>query len=67
MIEARVRPATDSHFRLLPCGCEGDAEYLGFDTGMWAVGCTVCGHQGRLYPVRHTAQVTWNGGERANG
>lgn len=64
MIDTRIMPDTDSHFRLTSCSCGGAAEYLGFDTGLWAVRCTVCGRRGRLHPVRHVAQVRWNGGER---
>lgn len=39
-IISRTRPAPDSHFRLIPCKCGGEAEYLQFDTGLWAVRCT---------------------------
>lgn len=56
----RMRPAPDSHFRLLDCGCGGQAEYVELSSGMFAVRCTKCGRRGRLEPVRHTAQVDWN-------
>lgn len=59
-IKQRIKPDADSHFRLLPCKCGGEAEYIGFDTGMWAVGCSVCGKRTLLDPVRHRVQVTWN-------
>lgn len=63
-IISRTRPTPDSHFRLSPCGCGGEAEYLQFDTGFWAVACTGCGRRGLLHRVRHTVQIRWNGGER---
>lgn len=63
-IVRRLKPAFDSHFRLLSCGCGGEAEYLEFDTGFWAVQCKSCGKRGLLRKVRHTAQVKWNEVER---
>ena len=65
MIVRKIRPTFDSQYRLLPCGCGGEAEYIEFDSGFWAAACTVCKRRGRSYRVRHTAQVNWNqGGER---
>lgn len=64
MIVRRIAPAGDSQFRLCRCGCGGMAEYLEFDTGLWAVQCRGCGKCGKLHRVRHTVQVNWNGGER---
>lgn len=63
-IKQRFRVAPDSHFRLLPCACGGEAEYLEFDTGMWAVGCRGCGKRTKLHSIRHRVQLDWNGGGR---
>lgn len=66
-ITQKIMPDTDSHFRLTSCSCGGAAEYLGFDTGFWAVHCTVCGRRGKLQAIRHTAQIRWNQGGERNG
>lgn len=63
-IKRRIAPDADSHFRLCRCGCGGEAEYLEFDTGMWAAGCCKCGKRTELHRVRHTVQTWWNGGVR---
>lgn len=62
MIIRRIEPDPDSHFVLLHCGCGGEAEYLEFDTGMWAVACRSCGRRGLLEHIRHRAQIAWNRG-----
>lgn len=62
-------PDPDSHFRLLPCPkCGGtEIEYLrhlsrhGLE---WAVRCKTCGKMSRYWPVKHHAQIEWNGKER---
>lgn len=64
MIVRHIKPATDSHFRLCDCGCGGEAEYLEFDTGLWAAQCSVCRRRGKLHRIRHTVQVRWNQEER---
>lgn len=65
MVTQKIKPAPDSHYRLLPCTCGGEAEYLSYDTGLWAVRCTHCGRKGRMHPIRHAVQVAWNTEGRA--
>lgn len=62
-----VKPAPDSHFLLLNCGCGSDnVAYVEKAEGMWAVKCFDCGKelldQGGW--CRHGIQVAWNGGGR---
>ena len=64
MIVTEIRPNPDSQFRLRPCGCGGDARYIGFDTDEWAVQCTVCGRTGVRGKLRHDVQIHWNRGGR---
>lgn len=56
-----IKPAPDSHYRLLPCKCGSDnvAYVLGTD-GRWRGHCFDCGHTGPGAIVRHEAQVKWN-------
>lgn len=61
-----IKPAPDSHFRLLPCECTGDnvayEKYKAPDGERWRVRCFDCGKitdPGRPTP-RHEVQVLWN-------
>lgn len=64
-IITEIIPDQDSHFRLLPCGCGGVAQYVGFDTDEWSVKCTRCGRMGvRGRVSRHDVQIHWNQGGR---
>lgn len=64
MIVTEIRPDPDSQFRLRPCGCGGEARYVGYDTDEWAVQCTVCGRTGVRGKLRHDCQIHWNQGGR---
>lgn len=64
-----ITPDPDSQYRLLPCECGGaNAAYyrrITIPGGVeWAVGCQVCGKMTRWWPIRHHAQIEWNGGKR---
>lgn len=61
-----IKPAQDSHYRLVPCQCGSDnvAYVLGVD-GRWRVQCFDCGHTGAGDLTRHGAQVKWNKGGAA--
>lgn len=63
-IVTRITPDADSHFLLRPCGCGGQAEYVGYDTDEWAVRCCSCGREGVRGKLRHDVQIHWNGGGR---
>lgn len=63
-IKRRITPDPDSQYRLCRCGCDGEAEYIEFDTGFWCVACKACHRRGKLHRIRHRVQVNWNGGER---
>ena len=56
-----VKPAPDSHFRLVPCKCGSDnvAYVLGAD-GQWHAQCFDCDNIGPSALTRHGAQVMWN-------
>lgn len=56
-----VKPAPDSHYRLLPCQCGSDnvAYVLGVDD-RWHGQCFDCGRVGPESAVRHEAQGAWN-------
>lgn len=61
-----IKPAPDSHFRLLSCECTGDnvayVKYEHQDGERWRVQCFDCGKiadPGHPAP-RHEAQVLWN-------
>lgn len=58
-----IKPATDSHYRLVPCQCGSDnvAYVLGTD-GRWRAQCFDCGCSGAGAIVRHEAQQLWNKG-----
>lgn len=58
-----IKPATDSHYRLLHCKCGSDnvAYVLGAD-GRWRAQCFDCGHTSPGRMVRHEAQQLWNKG-----
>lgn len=62
-----VKPARDSHFLLLNCGCGSDnVAYVETDAGLWAVRCFDCDRvlehpDGK---TKHGIQQVWNGGGR---
>lgn len=65
MITAKIKPAPDSHYRLLPCNCGGEPlyhhlEYDFTDVDYWRVVCPVCGRQTTDFHARHDAQIDWN-------
>lgn len=65
-----IKPATDDHFRLIPCACGSSevvyAEYTGpGGTLLWRVVCGDCGATVDFQTnIRHDVQVEWN---RRNG
>ena len=66
VIEIKV-PDPDSQWRLRPCKCGNDPVYKHERYGMikvdyWKVICPACGRQTQDFPVRHDAQLEWNGG-----
>ena len=69
MIVTKIKPDPDSQYRLIPCSCGGEPEYVqyGFDAlqvDYWSVECPVCKKgTSRYYHIRHDAQIEWNHGE----
>lgn len=63
-IVTELVPDRDSQFRLLECGCGGEARYVGFDTDEWAVQCRLCERTGVRGRLRHDVQIHWNRGGR---
>ena len=57
-----TKPATDSHFRLIPCDCGSDnVAYVQQNDGRWRVRCFECGHTTTSHSTaRHDVQMEWN-------
>lgn len=64
-----VKVDPDSQYKLIPCPC-GNTEttYAKRPTAAggveWAAGCHRCGKMTKWHPIRHHAQLEWNGGKR---
>ena len=62
-------PDPDSQYRLIPCKCGcSDVRYRRRISTPprrveWAVVCMACGNTSRYWPIKHHAQIEWNGKE----
>lgn len=53
-------PDPDSQWRLRLCGCGFVPVYQKLENDAWRVCCEGCGKTGRVFGVRHDAQINWN-------
>lgn len=66
-----IKPAPDSHYRLVPCKCGGEPLYEHFmdepiPIDHWGVRCNSCGKTTeKFYKAQHDAQIEWNTANKA--